>query len=60
MTEPCPFCGKRIVPIRAGIFKRCPACGGSWYEGGGGGFRRTHAPGAGAASQEAGACRIRC
>jgi Zn-finger nucleic acid-binding protein len=36
-TEPCPFCGARIVPIIYGFFKKCPICGGVWYESGGGG-----------------------
>ena len=52
MTEPCPFCGKRIEPIRDGIFKRCPECGRRWYEGGGGRRnRRPSMPGAGAAAE---------
>ena len=51
MTEPCPFCGKRIVPIRDGVFKRCPECGRRWYESGGGGrHARPWTPGAGAAA----------
>ena len=36
MTEPCPLCGKRIKPITAGPIKKCPQCGGEWYETGGG------------------------
>jgi len=52
VTEPCPFCGRRVEPIREGIFKRCPACGGKWYESGGGGrSRRPSTPGAGAAAK---------
>ena len=51
MTEPCPFCGKRINPIKDGIFKRCPECRRRWYESGGGRSNRNyHAPGAGAAA----------
>ena len=36
MSEPCPFCGARIKPIKVGEFKKCPVCGGTWYESGGG------------------------
>jgi len=36
-TEPCPFCRARIVPVIYGSFKKCPVCGGVWYESGGGG-----------------------
>ena len=53
MTEPCPFCGRRIEPIREGIFKRCPVCGRKWYESGGGRRnRRPSMPGTGAAARE--------
>ena len=53
-TEPCPFCRARIVPIIYGSFKKCPACGGVWYESGGGGrtTRRGYG-GGGAGSAEA-------
>jgi len=44
MTEPCPFCGSRITPIKQGIFKRCPRCGGKWYEGGGGSRTKSNKP----------------
>ena len=49
MTEPCPFCGARIEPIRRDVFKQCPRCGGKWYESGGGWRSRPYAPGAGGA-----------
>jgi Zn-finger nucleic acid-binding protein len=52
VTEPCPFCGARIVPIVYGPFKKCPACGGMWYESGGGTTRRRYG-GGGAGAAEA-------
>jgi hypothetical protein len=51
VTEPCPFCGARIEPIRRDIFKQCPRCGGKWYESGGGRGRRTYSPGLGGAQE---------
>ncbi|MDW8360578.1 MAG: hypothetical protein RMK31_08380 [Candidatus Caldarchaeum sp.] len=36
MTEPCPFCGSRVEPRVDFIgAKKCPRCGGRWFEGGG-------------------------
>lgn len=32
MSEPCPFCGARIKPIMIGGIKKCPLCGGMWYD----------------------------
>jgi hypothetical protein len=49
LTEPCPFCGARIEPIRRDAFKQCPRCGGKWYEPGGGWRSKPYAPGAGGA-----------
>ena len=51
MTEPCPFCGARIEPVRRDIFKQCPRCGGKWYESGGGWRSKPYAPGAGGAME---------
>ena len=48
-NEPCPFCGIRIFPIKEGPFKRCPICGGRWYESGGGGIRSSLDTGGGGA-----------
>jgi ribosomal protein L37AE/L43A len=39
MTEPCPFCGARIMPLMIGDIKKCPVCGRMWSEGGGFGAR---------------------
>lgn len=36
-TEPCPECGRRIKPIKKGIFKKCPICGFVWFESNSGG-----------------------
>jgi len=34
-TEPCPFCGNRMVPIKWGEVKICTICGRRWFETGG-------------------------
>ncbi|MEM2175035.1 MAG: hypothetical protein QXG39_08720 [Candidatus Aenigmatarchaeota archaeon] len=39
--EPCPECGYRIKPIKVGAFKKCPLCGFTWYESGGGTKQKT-------------------
>jgi hypothetical protein len=39
MTEPCSFCGARIMPLMIGDIKKCPVCGRMWSEGGGFGAR---------------------
>ncbi|MEM1948222.1 MAG: hypothetical protein QXG52_09085 [Candidatus Caldarchaeum sp.] len=36
-SEPCPFCGRRITPIHDYLGgKKCPCCGGRWFESGAG------------------------
>ncbi|MCS7118355.1 MAG: hypothetical protein NZ957_06190 [Thaumarchaeota archaeon] len=38
-TEPCPYCGARVIvtvdPLTGA--KKCPNCGGLWFESDGGG-----------------------
>jgi Zn-finger nucleic acid-binding protein len=50
MAEECPFCGLRVKPIIAGVnIKKCPACGGLWYDAGGG-IRKSYVGGGGGES----------
>ena len=55
-TEPCPFCGARVVPRRIGDMKQCPSCGGRWFESGGGIGEKYYDAGGGGGAEVAAAC----